>query len=89
MFLKPSIKSPASWCHQSQIREWLPWVGRHGIAPSETLDQWEASLRQRFGNQRLSLGLGEGSPVEVFSLTSWGQVADREQLTRDFPTFQQ
>jgi len=77
-----------SWCHQSQIREWLPWVGRHGIAPVETLDQWEASLRQRFGNQRLSLGLGEGAPVEVFSLTSWGQVADRDQLTRDFPAFQ-
>jgi hypothetical protein len=77
-----------SWCHQSQIREWLPWVGRHGIAPVETLDQWEASLRQRFGNQRLSLGLGEGAPVEVFSLTSWGQIADRDQLTRDFPAFQ-
>ena len=22
-----------SWCHQSQITEWLPWVGRHDMAP--------------------------------------------------------
>jgi len=77
-----------SWCHQSQIREWLPWVGRHGIAPVETLPQWEDSLRQRFRNQRVSLGLGEGAPVEVFSLTSWGQVADRARLLQDFPAFQ-
>jgi hypothetical protein len=54
----------------------------------ETLEQWEASLRQRFHKQRLSLGLGEGAPVEVFSLTSWGQVAEQDQLTRDFPAFQ-
>jgi hypothetical protein len=27
--------------------------------------------------------------VEVFSLTSWGQVADQDQLARDFPAFQQ
>jgi hypothetical protein len=26
--------------------------------------------------------------VEVFSLTSWGQVAEQDQLTRDFPAFQ-
>lgn len=77
-----------SWCHQSQIREWLPWVGRHGIAPVETLQQWEESLRQRFRKQRLALGLGDGSPVEVFSLTSWGQVADRAAVLRDFPPIQ-
>jgi LmbE family N-acetylglucosaminyl deacetylase len=76
-----------SWCHQSQIREWLPWVGRHGIAPVETLDQWEASLRQRFLNQRRALGLGDGGPVEVFSLTSWGSVATWDQVVADFPTF--
>ena len=25
-----------SWCHQSQITEWLPWVGRHDITRPKT-----------------------------------------------------
>jgi hypothetical protein len=76
-----------SWCHQSQIREWLPWVGRHGIDPVETLGQWETVLRRRFRDQRAALGLGEGAPLEAFSLTSWGQPADWGRLALDFPAF--
>lgn len=76
-----------SWCHRSQIREWLPWVGRHDIAPVDTLDQWESSLRRRFVNQRQALGLGAGAPVEAFSLTSWGSVPSWDRLVADFPEF--
>jgi len=77
-----------SWCHQSQIREWLPWVGRHGIDRIGTMDQWETVLRRRFRDQRVGIGLGEGAPLEAFSLTSWGQSADWERLSRDFPAFE-
>jgi len=74
-----------SWCHQSQIREWLPWVGRHEMEPPADLAGWEAALRGRFRRQRLGLGLGEGEPVEVFALTRWGETVPREVLERDFP----
>jgi len=75
-----------SWCHQSQIREWLPWVGRHEIDPPSDIAAWERSLRGRFQRQRAALGLGEGPPVEVFALTRWGENPSREQLESDFPS---
>lgn len=77
-----------SWCHQTQIREWLPWVGRHEIDPPSDVAEWERSLRARFRRQRVSLGLGDGPPLEVFSLTRWGESANCEQLRRDFPVLE-
>ncbi len=77
-----------SWCHQSQIQEWLPWVGRHEIDPPSDLEEWERSLRARFRRQRVSLGFGEGPALEVFSLTRWGESANCEQLRRDFPALE-
>jgi hypothetical protein len=74
-----------SWCHQSQIREWLPWVGRHEMEPPADLARWEVALRERFRRQRLGLGLGEGEPVEVFAVTRWGETVSRSMLERDFP----
>src|SRR6185369_585193 len=29
-----------SWCHQSQIAEWLPWVGRHSMEPPKSPKNW-------------------------------------------------
>ena len=74
-----------SWCHQSQISEWLPWIGRHNMSPPADLAAWEKALRERAMRQRLDLGLGEGPPVEVFALTQWGESASREQIEKDFP----
>jgi LmbE family N-acetylglucosaminyl deacetylase len=74
-----------SWCHQSQIREWLPWVGRHRLAAPASLEEWMGSLRERFERKSRELGLSGGRAVEVFRVTAWGSVPTLEDLRRDFP----
>jgi hypothetical protein len=74
-----------SWCHQSQINEWLPWVARHHLEPTPNLDAWKAKLRARFDRQAREMGLPAGRAHEVFSPTAWGIVPTVEQLERDFP----
>ena len=74
-----------SWCHQSQICEWLPWVARHHVPPVKSLTEWKEVLRQRFQRQQRELGLPLGRVAEVFTVTAWGTVPTLEQLERDFP----
>jgi len=74
-----------SWCHQSQITEWLPWVGRHDLAPPSNLSEWCTILRRRFDRQNRELGLGGGRVTEVFTVTAWGEVPTVERLVSDFP----
>lgn len=74
-----------SWCHQSQIREWLPWVGRHQLEPPATLDDWDRTLRQRFDRKNRELGVETPHALEAFRVTAWGEVPTAEQLVRDFP----
>ncbi|MCW1913504.1 PIG-L family deacetylase [Luteolibacter sp. GHJ8] len=74
-----------SWCHQSQICEWLPWVGRHNLAAPAWLGEWTAALRQRFERKNRELNLKPGRAAEVFRVTAWGRVPTVVELTRDFP----
>ena len=74
-----------SWCHQSQIVEWLPWVGRHDMKPPASLAEWSVELRRRFENKNRQLGIASARALEVFTLTSWGETATKEQIARDFP----
>jgi len=74
-----------SWCHQTQICEWLPWVARHHLPPVKSLTEWKEILRQRFRRQQSELGLPLDRAVEVFTVTAWGTVPTVEQLERDFP----
>jgi LmbE family N-acetylglucosaminyl deacetylase len=74
-----------SWCHQSQIAEWLPWVGRHDMKVPASLAEWTLELRRRFENKNRQLGLPPDRAVEVFTPTAWGEVATEEQLANDFP----
>lgn len=76
-----------SWCHQSQINEWLPWVARHHIDPTPDLAAWKSKLRQRLDRQARELALPAGRAYEVFTVTSWGVVPTLEQLKRDFPAW--
>lgn len=74
-----------SWCHQSQINEWLPWVARHHLEPTPDLGAWKAKLRARFDRQARELGLPAGRAHEVFVPTAWGITPTLEQLERDLP----
>ena len=74
-----------TWCHQSQIREWLPWVGRHNMAAPTSLDEWRVTLRRRFDRKNRELGIQSRHAFEVFTVTAWGEVPALDQLLRDFP----
>lgn len=73
-----------SWCHQSQINEWLPWVARHHIEPTRDLEAWKGKLRSRFQRQQRELGLPTERALEVFTVTAWGVVPTLDVLLRDF-----
>ena len=74
-----------SWCHRSQITEWLPWVGRHKLGPAGSLEEWSIMLRQRFERRSRELGIQSKRVIEVFTATAWGEVPDFKQLINDFP----
>ena len=46
-----------TWCHQSQIVEWLPWVGRHKMDSPRSLNEWKGMLRRRFTRRAAELGI--------------------------------
>ena len=75
-----------TYCHRSQIEEWLPWVGRHKMAPPQSVDEWAATLRQRFDRKNQQLGIKSDRAFETFTVTAWGVVPDFEQLLNDFPS---
>lgn len=74
-----------AYCHQSQIMEWLPWVGRHRMAPPQSFDEWKTMLRERFTSQNRQLGIQSDHVFETFTVTAWGTVPDADQLVNDFP----
>lgn len=74
-----------SYCHQSQIMEWLPWVGRHNMAPPKDPEDWTAMLRARLARQNRGLGIRRKRAVEVFTVTAWGTVPSFGHLLEDFP----
>lgn len=75
-----------SWCHQSQIKEWLPWIGRHAMDVTENTEEWRETLRRRFNRKNHDLGIDSDRALEVFTVTAWGEVPTIEQLEHDFPT---
>ena len=74
-----------TWCHRSQIVEWLPWVGRHNMSPPASLPEWADILRARFDRKNVELGISSPHAMEVFRVTAWGVVPALKQLLTDFP----
>jgi hypothetical protein len=74
-----------TWCHQSQISEWLPWIARHDMSIPKSRQDWEITLRRRFRRQNRELGIASDRTTEVFRVTAWGEVPDLKALLRDFP----
>jgi LmbE family N-acetylglucosaminyl deacetylase len=75
-----------TWCHQSQISEWLPWVGRHNMEPPKSFAEWTEILRARFDRKNRELGLRTSHAVEVFCVTAWGTIPTLARLLADFPS---
>jgi LmbE family N-acetylglucosaminyl deacetylase len=75
-----------TWCHQSQITEWLPWVGRHDMDVPRDLEGWRQTLRRRFDRKNRELGVQTNNALEVFTITAWGEVPEFERLLVDFPS---
>jgi LmbE family N-acetylglucosaminyl deacetylase len=73
------------YCHKSQIMEWLPWVGRHSMAPPQSIEEWRQILRQRYLRKNASLGIHSDHAMEVFTVTAWGEIPAKGQLTTDLP----
>jgi len=79
------VVSEMTWCHQSQVREWIPWVGRHAMDVPENFDAWSVVLRERFRRQNEELGIRSTHAAEVFRVTAWGEVPHVKLLVQDFP----
>ena len=65
-----------SWCHQSQITEWLPWVGRHDMEAPKTPAEWSQTMRKRFENNQRKLGILHNQSVGIFQRNGLGNGAN-------------
>ncbi len=74
------------WCHQSQIREWLPWVGAPFARPAPaTLAAWKDLVRAECLARNDAFGIASRRAYEFFSVTAWGRVPTLDQLVADLP----
>ncbi|HRZ35859.1 MAG TPA: PIG-L family deacetylase [Candidatus Paceibacterota bacterium] len=74
-----------TWCHQSQIKEWLPWVGRHHMDVPRDRADWKATLRRRFDRKNRELEIASPHAMEVFTVTAWGEIPRIERLLEEIP----
>lgn len=74
-----------TWCHQSQIKEWLPWVGRHHMDVPRDAGEWRATLRRRFDRKNRELNIRSPHAMEVFTVTAWGEIPQTDRLLSELP----
>ena len=74
-----------TWAHQSQVVEWLPWVGRHRMDPPKSPADWAKTLRARFNRKSRELGLETKHAMEVFTVSAWGEVPAHDDLLAELP----
>lgn len=74
-----------TWCHQSQITEWLPWIGRHQMPVPRSFEEWSETLRARFTRRNREMGVDSPRIHEFFTVTAWGEIPGEGQIERDFP----
>jgi len=74
-----------TWCHQSQVVEWLPWVGRHAMATPSDITEWDKILRKRYLRQNRELKIHSRHAHEFFTVSAWGEIPEYEKLLADIP----
>jgi LmbE family N-acetylglucosaminyl deacetylase len=74
-----------AFAHQSQIAEWIPWVGRHDMAPPKTIDDFREILRRRYLKRNREMAIPSNRIFELFTVTAWGEVPKLETLLHDIP----
>src|SRR4051812_16924839 len=79
------VMAEEAFAHKSQITEWIPWVGRHDMAPPQTMEEWRAILRGRCLKRNREMGISSNRVFEFFTVTAWGAVPILEDLLRDIP----
>jgi LmbE family N-acetylglucosaminyl deacetylase len=74
-----------SWCHQSQVCEWLPWVDGGREAP-QNKEEWRGVLKGLAAKLKRQIGLPDHFPTaQIFTVTAWGTVPPLSQLEADLP----
>ena len=79
------VMTEEAFAHQSQIVEWIPWVGRHDMAPPKNLSEFRDILRRRYLKRNREMGIQANRIIEYFTVTAWGEVPKLEDLLRDIP----
>jgi LmbE family N-acetylglucosaminyl deacetylase len=80
-----AVMADEAFAHQSQVTEWIPWVGRHDMAPPKTIDECRAILRRRFLKRNREMGIQSNRIFEFYTVTAWGAVPTLEAVLRDIP----
>lgn len=73
-----------AWCHESQLKEWLPWVDRHNLEVPLDQGSWRAQYRAILERRKTALGIRSSGLFEVFQVTAWGVVPTLSRLREDF-----
>jgi len=74
------------WCHQSQISEWLPWVGAPFARPAPaTLSAWKDLVRAECLARNAAFGIASRRAFEFFSVTGWGRTPALDALVSELP----
>ncbi|PCJ58172.1 MAG: hypothetical protein COA79_14225 [Planctomycetota bacterium] len=80
------VVAAMSYCHKSQIMEWLPWVGRNHISRvPENLEDWTDVLKERRASLSKGFGLKKEGQYECFTLTAWGAVPNGKKVLNEIP----
>lgn len=74
-----------AWCHESQLREWLPWIDRHNLDVPADAASWRSQFRALMARRRTALGIAGSGTFEVFRVTAWGLVPSLDRILADFP----
>src|SRR5688572_12313173 len=78
--VEPAFETIAdiTWCHQSQVTEWIPWVGRHAMDVPKSRALGCDFLRARFPRQNCDLGQRAGGGVEGKCVVGGGRAVSEK-----------